>query len=198
MWTNNHLGQAAVKSPDGRIIQIGGEHEDYYDPDFHTYNNVIVCGPDGSDDGDIENEVTIYGYPKNVFPPTDFHTARYYKCPDGKEPVYIIDANGYDKAPILVYRLDLQNDSMQKQDTMGDLPPLADDKSEQIDVPVSLHRIDFFWASALTTVFQNGDFSLWAHNGSKVEQEGDSILYTLADEKTQYKLSIPDLSWSKI
>ena len=49
------------------MICIAGEHEDYYDPDFCIYNDVVVLGLDGS--------VEIYGYPKDVFPPTDFHTA---------------------------------------------------------------------------------------------------------------------------
>jgi len=53
--------------PDGRTVCIGGEHEDYYDPDFCIYNDVVVFGPNGS--------VEIYGYPEEIFPPTDFHTA---------------------------------------------------------------------------------------------------------------------------
>jgi hypothetical protein len=32
---------------------IGGEHEDYYDPDVHIYNDVVVLGPGG--------EIEIYG-----------------------------------------------------------------------------------------------------------------------------------------
>ena len=46
---------------------IAGEHEDFYDPDFCIYNDVFVeraRRPPG-----------IYRYPKDVFPPTDFHTA---------------------------------------------------------------------------------------------------------------------------
>jgi hypothetical protein len=53
--------------PDGRQILIAGEHEDYYDPDFFIYNDVVVTMPDGG--------VAIYGYPEKVFPPTDFHSA---------------------------------------------------------------------------------------------------------------------------
>lgn len=53
--------------PDGRAVHIGGEHEDYYDPDFFIYNDVTVVGPDGS--------IKIRGYSRGVFPPTDFHSA---------------------------------------------------------------------------------------------------------------------------
>jgi hypothetical protein len=52
---------------DGREVLIAGEHEDYYDPDFFIYNDVVVKTTDG--------KIAIYGYPKDVFPPTDFHTA---------------------------------------------------------------------------------------------------------------------------
>ena len=46
---------------------IAGEHEDHYDPDFYIYNDVIVQHRDGT--------IEIFGYPKDVFPPTDFQTA---------------------------------------------------------------------------------------------------------------------------
>jgi hypothetical protein len=66
-WCSARYGQTETKLSDGRIIKIGGEHEDYYDPDFYIYNDVIVY------DGD--RNVEILGYPEEVFPPTDFHTA---------------------------------------------------------------------------------------------------------------------------
>lgn len=46
---------------------IAGEHEDYYDPDFYIYKDIVLKHPDG--------RIEIYGYPEDVFPPTDFHTA---------------------------------------------------------------------------------------------------------------------------
>lgn len=48
-------------------MEIGGEHEDSYDPDFCIYNEVVVHDGAGG--------FTIYGYPESVFPPTDFHSA---------------------------------------------------------------------------------------------------------------------------
>ena len=58
------MGQSQTELPDGRLICVAGEHEDSYDPDFHIYNDVVVFDPSG--------EYEIYGYPQNVFPPTDF------------------------------------------------------------------------------------------------------------------------------
>jgi len=52
---------------DDKTIYIAGEHEDYYDPNFHIYNDVIVI--------DNNDNVTVYTYPKDIFPPTDFHKA---------------------------------------------------------------------------------------------------------------------------
>lgn len=67
IWTFERYGATRTELPDGRVICIGGEHEDHYDPDFHIYNDVVVFWPEG--------EIEIYGYPIEVFPPTDFHSA---------------------------------------------------------------------------------------------------------------------------
>jgi hypothetical protein len=45
--------------PDGRAIQIGGEHEDYYDPDFCIYNDVFVHEPDRSIDRSIDTDLRL-------------------------------------------------------------------------------------------------------------------------------------------
>lgn len=66
-WCFDRMGQSVTALPDGRVILIAGEHEDSYDPDFQIYNDVTVYHPDGTLD--------LYGYPEDVFPPTDFHTA---------------------------------------------------------------------------------------------------------------------------
>jgi hypothetical protein len=67
VWNFDRMGATRTPHPDGRVICIAGEHEDHYDPDFCTYNDVVILDLDGS--------VAIYGYPQDVFPPTDFHTA---------------------------------------------------------------------------------------------------------------------------
>jgi hypothetical protein len=67
VWCHDRFGMSLTCLPDGRFIQIAGEHEDSYDPDFCIYNDVIIH--DGK--GGFE----ILGYPEEVFPPTDFHSA---------------------------------------------------------------------------------------------------------------------------
>jgi len=66
-WCFDRFGQSETTLPDGRIIYIGGEHEDFYDPDFYIYNDVVMVDTSGG--------VQIFGYPIEVFPPTDFHSA---------------------------------------------------------------------------------------------------------------------------
>jgi hypothetical protein len=67
VWTWQRFGRTSTPLPDGRVIYVGGEHEDWYDQDFCIYNDVVVKDADGG--------IDIYGYPKDLFPPTDFHTA---------------------------------------------------------------------------------------------------------------------------
>ncbi|MES2951489.1 MAG: hypothetical protein V4858_23400 [Pseudomonadota bacterium] len=66
-WSFHRFGCSTTVLPDGRVVFIAGEHEDFYDSDFFIYNDVVVAHSDGSLD--------IYGYPREVFPPTDSHTA---------------------------------------------------------------------------------------------------------------------------
>ena len=67
MWCFDRFGTSKTALEDGRTVHIGGEHEDFYDPDFHIYNDVIVVSSSG--------QVAIYGYPLEAFPPIDFHSA---------------------------------------------------------------------------------------------------------------------------
>lgn len=66
-WSFSRYGRTETILPDGRVIRIGGEQEDWSDPDFYIYNDVIVTDADGNTE--------VFGYPDDVFPPTDFHTA---------------------------------------------------------------------------------------------------------------------------
>jgi len=34
IWTFDRMGASRSELPDGRILYIGGEYQDYYDPDF--------------------------------------------------------------------------------------------------------------------------------------------------------------------
>lgn len=113
IWCYDRFGKSITALPDGRFVEIAGEHEDYYDPDFCIYNDVLVHDGAGN--------CTIYGYPRAVFPPTDFHTATLV----GRH-IYVIGNLGYqeDRRPgcTQVYRLDLDDFSMARLETGGDLP----------------------------------------------------------------------------
>jgi ankyrin repeat protein len=113
VWCAERFGQSLTFLPDGRAVQIGGEHEDFYDPDFCIYNDVFVHEPDGS--------VAVYGYPESVFPPTDFHTATLVG-----DAIYVIGSLGYrgtrryGETP--VYRLDIHTLRMDRLDASGEAP----------------------------------------------------------------------------
>ncbi len=66
-WSFDRFGQSCTELADGQKVLIAGEHEDFYDPDFNIYNDVVLIKTNGS--------ITVFGYPKEVFPPTDFHSA---------------------------------------------------------------------------------------------------------------------------
>lgn len=114
VWTAERFGHSLTALPDGRLIGIAGEHEDYYDADFYIYNDVIVHHPDGSRD--------IFGYPASVFPPTDFHSATL--ADDGF--IYIIGNVGYpiDRVPghTPVYRLSTRSMAIEAVQTTGPAP----------------------------------------------------------------------------
>jgi hypothetical protein len=82
IWCAQRFGQSITFLPDGRIVQIGGEHEDFYDQDFCIYNDVFVHQPDGV--------IRIFGYPSSLFPPTDFHTATLVG-----DQIFIVGSLGY-------------------------------------------------------------------------------------------------------
>jgi hypothetical protein len=172
VWCFDRFGISTTWLPDGRIILIGGEHEDFYDPDFYIYSDVIVIRPAAEPEmvdawvtvdlkpeeytygprGDgttytikqksVEvqkrvsppkpEEITIYGYPRSVFPPTDFHVAVHVGAEEGSLGggcIYVIGGVGYrgkecvHKDGTNVYRLDLESFKMERVATTGQAPP---------------------------------------------------------------------------
>jgi ankyrin repeat protein len=112
VWCFDRFGQSTTILPDGRIVLIAGEHEDYYDPDFCIYNDVSVFDPDGG--------IRVYGYPYGVFPPTDFHSATLVG-----DWIYLIGSLGYmgvRQGPIPVWRLSTLDFRMEPLLTTGDRP----------------------------------------------------------------------------
>jgi hypothetical protein len=113
IWTFDRMGSTRSELPDGRILCIGGEHEDYYDPDFYIYNDAIVFGR--------ADEIEIYGYPPEVFPPTDFHTATLVN-----DRIIVIGCLGYQHARrpgyTPVYGLDVSRFHITEIQTRGENP----------------------------------------------------------------------------
>jgi hypothetical protein len=112
-WCFRRFGQSKTKLPDGRLVLIGGEHEDFYDPDFFIYNDVVVRRPDEG--------IEIFGYPKEIFAPTDFHTATLIdNC------IILIGSLGYPEqrkpGTAQVYSLNLQGFSISAIDCTGEAP----------------------------------------------------------------------------
>ncbi|MBD2494018.1 ankyrin repeat domain-containing protein [Nostoc sp. FACHB-280] len=112
-WCYDRFGRTITQLPDGRIIEIAGEHEDSYDPDFCIYNDVVVYQGDGN--------FQIFGYPQDVFPPTDFHSATLVG-----EYIYIIGNLGYLGTRVYhetpVYRLHIHTFIIDKLATTGEKP----------------------------------------------------------------------------
>jgi hypothetical protein len=112
-WCFRRFGQSKTKLPDGRVVLIGGEHEDSYDPDFYIYNDVVVRGPGA--------EIEIYGYPQDIFGPTDSHSATLLD-----DCIIVIGCLGYSKqrrpGATPVYRLDLRSFSINAMNCTGDAP----------------------------------------------------------------------------
>jgi hypothetical protein len=112
-WSWDRFGRTSTKLPDGRIVHVAGEHEDYYDYDFCIYNDVIVEHPDG--------RLEFHLYPRDVFPPTDFHTATLMG-----EDILLIGSLGYRDLRHLgetqVLRLDTHTFRIEPVETSGSGP----------------------------------------------------------------------------
>jgi ankyrin repeat protein len=113
VWCYGRYGQSITELGDGRVIEVGGEHEDWYDPDFCIYNDVVVY--------DGRGDFAIYAYPRDVFPPTDFHTATLVEG-----WIYLIGSVGYpeerQRGRAQVFRLSTTDFHMERVETVGDDP----------------------------------------------------------------------------
>lgn len=167
VWCYDRFGSSLTLLDDGRFVQIGGEHEDYYDPDFFIYNDVVIH--DGR--GDFQ----IYGYPRDVFPPTDFHTATL--CPDG---IYIIGCLGYMDQRQLgftpVYRLELESWRIETIPTTGQMPGWIQKHRARYDPDRNVIRIA---------------------GGTRHVVDEDSTP-ELKDNAHQFELELTQLTWRRI
>lgn len=112
LWSVGRMGQSSTLLPDGREILIGGEFEDYYNPLFCIYNDVIVKHPDG--------KIEIFGYPRHIFAPTDFHTATLVG-----DTIWLIGSAGYpderDFSQTSVYKLNIHSYRIEKVETRNSM-----------------------------------------------------------------------------
>lgn len=159
IWSFSRHGMSTTQLPDGRWVQIAGEHEDWYDPDFYIYNDVVVH--DGA--GNAE----IFIYPREIFPPTDFHTATLVE-----DAIILIGSLGYqDERPVgetQVLRLDLTDFSVERVETTGESPGWISEHRARLD----------------------GDrIVVW---GGKVWDGADYAMF-----KGTYALSLPTGAWEK-
>ncbi|AFY33054.1 ankyrin repeat domain-containing protein [Calothrix sp. PCC 7507] len=164
-WCYDRFGRTITQLPDGRIVEIAGEHEDSYDPDFCIYNDVVVYQGDGS--------FQIFGYPKDVFQPTDFHSATLVG-----EYIYIIGNLGYAGTRIYhetpVYRLNIHTFKIEKLETTGDKPGW-----------ISEHKADY---KELDKIYiTGGKLCVLDH-----EKSEDYI-----DNSDDYVLDLINLTWSR-
>jgi hypothetical protein len=112
-WCFSRFGQSRTVLPDGRTILVAGEHEDFYDPDFYIYNDVVAWHPD--------DRIDIYGYPERDFPPTDFHSATLWG-----EAIILLGSLGYapDRRPGVTpaFALDVRSLRIDPFETSGENP----------------------------------------------------------------------------
>lgn len=143
VWSFDRFGTSCTRLPDRRTIYIGGEHEDWYDPDYYVYNDVIVI--------DSDLNIQIYGYPHTVFRPTDSHSATLVN----DESIYIIGNLGYfgirEPGVTPVYRLDCQSFQIETIATTGKNPGW-----------IFRHTAEYVAAHHAIKVTQGNVFLCWA------------------------------------
>lgn len=164
VWCDDRFGKSITALDNGEFIEIAGEHEDSYDPDFCIYNDIFHYKANG--------DLTIYQYPRDTFPPTDFHTATLV---DGF--IYIIGSLGYYNERIYgttpVYRLDTTSFTIEKIETSGESPGW-------------IHRHSATLENQSTIRLQGGEI---------LEKSGEAETSRL--NALDYQLDLKTLTWTK-
>ncbi|HEV7403402.1 MAG TPA: hypothetical protein VGO11_10760 [Chthoniobacteraceae bacterium] len=130
LWSWRRFGRTSTALGDGRVIHVAGEHEDHYDSDFCIYNDVVVDYAGGRRE--------FFLYPKDVFPPTDFHTATLV----GRD-LFLIGSLGYHDlrrhGDTQVLKLDTRSLRIERIATRGEGPGwISCHQAELLDPPTIL------------------------------------------------------------
>ena len=167
VWCYDRFGSSLTPLNDGRFVQIGGEHEDFYDPDFYIYNDVVIH--------DGKGNVEIYGYPRDVFPPTDFHSATL-----AKDGIYIVGCLGYgeQRQPGFtpVYRLTLESWKIEPVKTAGEMPGWIHEHAANYDAKRNVIRV----------------------SGGQLQKHPDDGEPQLVPNKHAYELDLKQLQWRQL
>lgn len=163
VWCHDRFGMSLTCLPDGRFIQIAGEHEDHYDPDFCIYNDVFIHDGKGG--------LVILGYPRDVFPPTDFHSATFI------DPwIYIIGNLGYPDdrgSHTPVFRLHIHEGTIEKVVTSGDDPG---------------------WIHSHTATFEDGLISISGGKRFEIDEDGGG---QISDLKGSFSFDPDSNRWQR-
>jgi hypothetical protein len=166
VWTWQRFGMTSTPLPNGRTVYVGGEHEDWYDQDFCIYNDVVVKHADGG--------IDIYGYPKDQFPPTDFHTATLVG-----ETILLIGSLGYKDlrrpGEAQVLALDTRTFAIRQIPTSGSSPGW-----------VSRHMAEMSPSGTIVVY------------GGKVETSDGDGKRSYTDNPGTFALDLMTLAWSRI
>ncbi|MGH1340264.1 MAG: hypothetical protein ACRBN8_01840 [Nannocystales bacterium] len=135
-WCFQRMGQTETLLPDGRTVYVAGEHEDYYDPNFYIYNDVVIAEPDGA--------IDIFGYPATDFPPTDFHTATLVGS-----TIILIGNLGYPEDRVAgttqVLAFELGSKRVRTLHPSGDVPGwVSSHKAERVDSAIVVREGTFY------------------------------------------------------
>lgn len=174
-WCFQRHGMSKTFMPDGRIICIAGEHEDFYDSDFCIYNDVVVLRPtDGKESVDRESgRVEIYGYPKTIFPPTDFHSATLVG-----EEIYIIGSLGY-----------------MDERQAGRTPIAALDTRDYSIRPVESHGINPGWIYKHSGAYEPATHSIIVRAGELWDEHREP---KWTKNCSAYRLHLAEMRWERI
>ena len=163
-WCFDRFGPSTSQLPDGRTLLIAGEHEDYYDPDFYIYNDLVVMHPSG--------EIDVYGYPTDLFPPTDFHSATLLD-----DRIVLVGSLGYPK-----------------DRRIGETQVLTLDCRSYAVTPVKTNGAGPGWLHNHQAELTDGGTSILITGGKLVRSNDEQLVENIDD----WKLQLSDWRWQRL